>query len=99
MTVYLVGHIAIHDRERYGQYEAGFMPILQQYNGQIVAVNDAPAVLEGVADGRRLVILSFADQTAALTWMRSPEYREIAKHRHAAANAFILMTEGFTPPS
>ena len=99
MTVYLVGHIAIHDRERYGQYEAGFMPILQQYSGQIVAVNDAPAVLEGVADGRRLVILSFADQTAALTWMRSPEYREIAKHRHAAADAFILMTEEFAPPN
>ena len=49
MTTYLVGHIAIRDRERYGQYEAGFMPILAQYNGQIVAVNDAPAVLEGAA--------------------------------------------------
>ena len=99
MTAYLVGHIAIHDRERYGQYEAGFMPILQQYGGQIVAVNDAPAVLEGVADGRRLVILSFSDQAAALTWIRSPEYREIAKHRHAAADAFILMTEGFGSPA
>lgn len=98
MTVYLVGHIAIHDRERYSQYEAGFIPILQQYNGRIVAVNDAPAVLEGVADGRRLVILSFVDQTAALSWMRSPEYQEIAKHRHAAASAFILMTEGFSTP-
>jgi uncharacterized protein (DUF1330 family) len=99
MTTYLVGHIAIHDRERYGQYEAGFMPILQQYSGKIVAVNDAPAVLEGVADGRRLVILSFVDEAAAITWMRSPEYRAIAKHRHAAADAFILMTEGFNPPT
>ena len=95
MTVYLVGHIAIHDRERYAQYGAGFMPILEQYGGTIVAVTDAPTVLEGLADGRRLVILSFADQTAALTWYRSPEYQDIAKHRHAAAEAFILMTEGF----
>lgn len=98
MTTYIVGHIAIRDRERYAQYEAGFMPILQQHGGRIVAVSDAPAVLEGVADGRRLVILSFEDQKAAVTWMRSPEYREIAKHRHAAADAFILMTEGWSPP-
>ncbi|WP_293902517.1 DUF1330 domain-containing protein [Phenylobacterium sp.] len=95
MTVYIVGHLAIRDRERYAQYEAGFMPVLQQYGGRLVAVNDAPAVLEGVADGRRLVILSFEDQAAALTWVRSPEYRAIAKHRHAASEAFILMTEGF----
>jgi len=98
MTCYIVGHIAIRDRERYAQYEAGFMPILQQYGGTIVAVSDAPAVLEGVADGRRLVILSFEDQTSAMRWMRSPEYQEIARHRHAASEAFILMTEGWSPP-
>ncbi len=95
MTVYIVGHLAIRDRERYAQYEAGFMPILERHGGKVVAVNDAPAVLEGVADGRRLVILAFPDQAKALTWARSPEYLEIAKHRHAASEAFILMTEGY----
>jgi uncharacterized protein (DUF1330 family) len=98
MTTFLVGHIAIYDRERYAQYEAGFMPILEQYGGRIVAVSDAPVVLEGVADGRRLVILSFEDQKAAVTWMRSPEYQDIARHRHAASEAFILMAEGWSPP-
>ena len=78
MTHYLVGHIAIRDRERYAQYEAGFMPILQQYGGQVLAVNDAAEVLEGDPDGRRLVILAFADRDAALTWARSPEYQAIA---------------------
>jgi len=95
MTVYLVGHIAIRDRERYGQYEAGFMPILQQYGGRLVAVNDAPETLEGEADGRRLVILSFQDRAAALAWGSSPEYQEIARHRHAASTAFIQLTEGY----
>lgn len=94
MTHYIVGHIAIHDRERYGQYEAGFMPILQQYGGRLLAVNDAPEVLEGEPDGRRLVILAFADRAAALTWAGSPEYQEIARHRYAGAEAFIQITEG-----
>ena len=95
MTHYLVGRIAIRDRERYARYEAGFMPVLQQYGGQVLAVNDAAEVLEGEADGRRLVILAFTDRDAALTWARSPEYQAIAQHRYAASEAFIQMTAGF----
>lgn len=94
MTHYLVGQIAIRDRERYAQYAAGFMPVLTQYGGRLLAVDDAPEVLEGEADGRRLVILAFDSRDAALTWLRSPEYQGIAQHRHAAAEAFIQMTEG-----
>jgi uncharacterized protein (DUF1330 family) len=97
MTCYIVGRIAVHDRERYGQYEAGFMPILQKHGGRLLAVNDAPEVLEGQADGRRLVILAFETREAALAWGASPEYREIAQHRHAASEAFIQITEGWPP--
>ena len=95
MTHYVVAHIAIHDRERYAQYEAGFMPIFAKYGGTILAVNDAPEVLEGPADTRRLVILAFPDRAAALAWAASPEYQEIAKHRLAASDGAIVMTPGF----
>ncbi len=47
MTHYIVARIAIHDRERYAQYEAGFMQVFAEYGGQMLAVNDAPEVLEG----------------------------------------------------
>ena len=94
MTHYIVAHIAIHDRDRYAQYETGFMPIFDKYGGQILAVNDAPEVLEGPPDARRLVILAFPDREAALAWAGSPEYREIAKHRLAASEGVILITPG-----
>ena len=94
MTHYIVGHIAVRDRERYALYEAGFMPILQRFGGRVVAVNDAPEVLEGDADNRRLVILAFDDRDAAMAWIQSPEYQALAQHRHAASEAFILMTGG-----
>jgi uncharacterized protein (DUF1330 family) len=99
MTHYIVARIAIHDRERYAQYEAGFMPIFEKHGGQILAVNDAPEVLEGPPDTRRLVILAFPDRDAALSWAGSTEYREIAKHRLAASEGAIVITEGFAPPS
>lgn len=95
MTHYIVARIAIHDRDRYAQYEAGFMPTFAQYGGTILAVNDAPEVLEGPPDSRRLVILAFPDRDAALAWAGSPEYREIAKHRLAASDEAIVMTPGF----
>jgi uncharacterized protein (DUF1330 family) len=98
MTHYIVARIAIHDRERYGQYEAGFMEVFARHGGQILAVNDAPEVLEGPPDDRRLVILAFPDKAAALAWAGSPEYREIAKHRYAASEGAIVITEGFAPP-
>jgi uncharacterized protein (DUF1330 family) len=95
MTHYIVARIAIHDRERYGQYEAGFMPIFDKYGGKVLAVTDAPEVLEGPADTRRLVILAFPDRESALTWAGSPEYQEIARHRLAASEGAIVMTPGF----
>ena len=47
MSVFVVAQIDIHDRDRYAQYEAGFMDVFAQYDGEILAVDEAPAVLEG----------------------------------------------------
>lgn len=96
MTHYIVARIAIHDRERYAQYEAGFMPIFAEHGGQILAVNDAPEVLEGPPDTRRLVVLAFPDRDSALKWAGSAEYQEIARHRLAASKGEIVITEGFS---
>ena len=47
MSVYLIAQINIHDRDRYGQYEVGFMEIFAQYGGEMLAVEESPTVLEG----------------------------------------------------
>ena len=95
MTCYLVGRVAIHDRERYDRYAAAFMPVLQRYGGRLLVSEERPEALEGEWDGRKLVVLSFADRDAALTWANSPEYREIAKDRIAGADAIVLLADGF----
>ena len=94
MTCFIVGNVAIHDRERYRLYEADFMPILQRFGGRVVAVSDAPEPLEGDWGPGRLVILSFDSQDAARVWMISPEYQAIAQHRFVAADATIVMADG-----
>lgn len=96
MTTYLVGRIAIHDRERYGRYTAAFMPVLKQYGGRLLVSEENPEPLEGEWDGRKLVLLAFESRDAALRWSNSPEYQEIAKDRLAGSDAIVLLAEGFS---
>lgn len=96
MTTYLVGRIAIHDRERYGRYAAAFMPVLKQYGGRLLVSEENPEPLEGEWDGRKLVLLAFESRDAALRWSNSPEYQEIAKDRLAGSDAIVLLAEGFS---
>lgn len=95
MTCYLVGRIAIHDREPYGRYAAAFMPVLKQYGGRLLVSEENPEPLEGDWDGRKLVLLAFDSRNAALAWANSPEYREIAKDRIAGSDAIVVLAEGF----
>jgi uncharacterized protein (DUF1330 family) len=95
MTCYLVGRIAIRDREPYGRYAAAFMPVLKQYGGRLLVSEENPEPLEGDWDGRKLVLLAFDSRDAALAWANSPEYREIAKDRIAGSDAIVVLAEGF----
>ena len=45
MTAYVLAQINIHDRSRYGDYEAGFMDIFAKYQGTLLSVDEAPEVL------------------------------------------------------
>ncbi|WP_374470133.1 DUF1330 domain-containing protein [Phenylobacterium sp.] len=95
MTCYLVGRIAIHDRERYGRYAAAFLPVLKAHGGRLLASEETPEALEGEWDGRKLVLLAFEDRAAALRWAESPEYRAIAEDRIAGSDAIVVLAEGF----
>jgi uncharacterized protein (DUF1330 family) len=95
MTCYIVGRIAIHDRERYGRYAAAFMPVLQQYGGRLLVSEEHPEPVEGEWDRRKLVLLAFDSREAALTWANSPEYRKIAVDRDAGSDVIAVLAEGF----
>ena len=95
MSWYIVGRIAIHDPERYARYAEAFMPVLKRYGGRLLVSEENPEVMEGDADGRKLVVLNFESREAALAWATSPEYLEIAKDRHAASDGIIVLAEGF----
>ncbi|HEU4429840.1 MAG TPA: DUF1330 domain-containing protein [Myxococcota bacterium] len=94
MPVYIVAELTIDDRAEYARYEAGFMEIFQRYRGELLAVDEAPRVIEGEWKHTRTVLLRFPDQAEAERWYRSPEYQAIAQHRWRASRANVALLKG-----
>ncbi len=94
MTAYIIAHITIHDRERYGQYEAGFMEIFQRYNGTMLSVDEAPEVIEGQWNVTRTVLIQFPSHAEAHDWIDSEAYQTLAQHRFAAAESQVALLTG-----
>ena len=81
--VHFVAHLTVEDPDEYLKYEKGFFPILKAHGGTFVTYDDTPTLLEGERAPGRTVIIQFESEAACLAWWNSPEYVELAKHRHA----------------
>jgi uncharacterized protein (DUF1330 family) len=97
MAVYIINNMTIHDRAEYDTYVRAFMGVFRKFNGEVLAVQDAPEPTEGTWPYDRTVLLSFPTREDATRWARSPEYREIAKHRHAGTTSNVVILDGLPP--
>ena len=98
MSVYFVALINIHDRAGYANYEAGFMQVFNQYNGRMLAVDEAPTIREGEWPYTRTVLIEFPSGAQADAWYDSAAYQELATHRFAASVANIARIKGVEAP-
>ena len=92
MSVYIIARFKIHDRSEYDRYSAGFGEVFQQFDGQMLSVDEDPMVLAGEWEDTRSVIIEFPSKESALAWMTSDAYQALAKHRDAgsAANSILV---------
>lgn len=95
MSVYIVASIKITDPEEYGQYQAGFLEIFGRYKGELLAVSDAPQVIEGEWPFTRAVLLRFPDEEEARRWYQSPEYQKLSQHRWRASSGTVIAFPAF----
>ncbi len=96
--VRFIAHFTVDDPERYRVYEKGFFPILRAHGGRFVTYDDAPVVLEGALAPGRTVIIDFDSEEALQGWWDSPEYRELAVHRHAGTTTHAVYFVHGPPP-
>jgi len=92
MAHFFMAQLNVHDRQGYGRYLEGAGALLEEFSGRVLAVDEDVAILEGEWPYGRTVLIEFPSRDHLDRWYRSPGYREIAAHRHAAAagNAVVL---------
>jgi uncharacterized protein (DUF1330 family) len=93
MSVLILAQINIHDRARYQQYQDGFREVFAKFNGQLLAVDEKPNVIEGEWHCTRTVVIRFPSADEARCWYQSPAYQAIAAHRFAASAANVVVVE------
>jgi len=97
VTVYAIAQISIHDRARYERYVAGFMPVLIQYGGRLLAADEQPVLTQGNWDRDKIIVMEFADRDSFDRWSSSDEYQAISKDRIAATDGTVLLVHGVAP--
>jgi uncharacterized protein (DUF1330 family) len=94
MTHYFVAQIKINDQDEYDKYLDKFDDIFSKYQGEILAVDEAPLILEGNWSYTKSVIVKFPGKEEFDAWYYSDEYQQILKHRLNAAHCDTILVEG-----
>lgn len=93
MACFIFAQISIDNRDEYMKYETGFDSIFENYRGKVLIVDDDPVVLEGDWKYSRAVLIRFPNEEEARRWFDSPEYRELARIRHANSTGDIILIQ------
>lgn len=93
MSAYFIANITIHDGEEYQKYLDRSDSVFGKYNGEYLAVDKNPEVLEGEWAYSRFVLIKFPDKESLERWYYSNEYQEILKYRLAAAHCDTIIVE------
>ena len=98
MAVYIINNMNIHDRAEYETYLRSFMRVFRQFNGEVLAAQDAPPPEEGSWPYDRTILLRFPTREDAHRWADSPAYRAIAVHRINGTTSNVVMLDGLPAP-
>ena len=91
MPAYIISRTRVNDDDLMQQYRTKALPMVKRYGGEYVARSTAVEALDGIYDGRTLVIMKFPDAKTVRAFWNSPEYQEIRKLRLAATDSDVWL--------
>jgi uncharacterized protein (DUF1330 family) len=94
MSAYIIVEVEVKDPVKYEGYKKLTPATLEVYGGKFIVRGGKAELLEGDKRPERIVILEFESLEKAKAWWSSPEYCEVKKLRHAAANTRMIVVEG-----
>ncbi len=94
---YWIAQVNVKNADGYKQYVGMLPDIFRKFGGRYVTRGGAIEVMEGQSHPR-LVIIEFPSYQAALECYRSPDYAKAIAVRQAAADANLIVAEGYDGP-
>lgn len=94
MSVYVINNMTIHDRAEYDEYLRLFMGVFRQFDGEVIAAQDAPVPSEGEWPYDRTIVLRFPSRESFERWAQSAEYRAIVQHRLKGTKSNVVVLDG-----
>lgn len=95
MTYYFLVQARVNNQEEYDKYLEKVNEVFENYEGEYLAVDESPSVIEGKWDYSKTVIIKFKSRNDFEKWYYSDDYQKILKHRLAAADCDAILIEGF----
>ncbi len=93
MSYYFIAQIKINNTEEYQKYIDKAGKVFSKYNGEYLAIDNNPKVLEGSWDYTRAVLIRFNTETDFNNWYYSKEYQEILEYRLNASHCDTLLVK------
>jgi uncharacterized protein (DUF1330 family) len=94
MIHYFVAQIRINDPEEYDKYLENVDEVFSRYNGEYLAIDESPSLLEGTWNYSKSVLIKFNSKEDFEKWYYSDDYQQILKHRLNSANCDTILIKG-----
>ncbi len=94
MAHYFVAQIKIRNQAEYDKYLENFDEIFSKSNGEYLAIDESPAILEGNWDYTKSVLIRFPSKKDFEDWYYSADYQNILKYRLRASKCDTILLEG-----
>jgi uncharacterized protein (DUF1330 family) len=94
MDYYFAANIRVLNPEIYQKYIEKVDEIFGKFNGEYLAVDESPVLLEGKWNYSKSVLIRFPSKEDFEKWYYSEEYQEILKFRLDASESDSILIRG-----
>jgi uncharacterized protein (DUF1330 family) len=95
MPAYLMAFVNVTNREQYAKYVQATPAVVAEFGGRFIARGGQTATLEGNQETRRVVLIEFPSFERAQAFYRSATYTAAKALRAGAAEATLVVVDGY----
>lgn len=96
MSAYFIVNTKISDlskRKQYDEYIVKVKPIAESFGGRYIVRSEQITALSDSWKPDRVIVIEFASKTQILSWLSSPQYKEVSSLRVNSVESEAIIIE------